>query len=697
MSSELCKLDGQSPLHAGPPCDQGLDSAQAGMPRATVGNSDPASALFLGSEDQPKPADLAQKAQNTGLSGSGSQSKTTTSQRAGFAPHLVPPDGTRPGLFTPLDNGERPDHSGSPSQTAIPLPSRLHFPQIDLNETPPDPGLIANMDPQMGLKLCALPWRWIGDQLFVAVANRADAARAREVFHQVCGETDLMVRPVLAETLEIQAAIAHAHRAVLTDRAAARPPLRYSCRAWAQAPMRRVMMLGLLIGCFALALIAMPGAVMVALCLWSALTLIVATVLKTTAAVAYMRARPVTNAPPLPPLLPRMSIMVPLFRERSVAEILVKRLTQLDYPRDRLEILLVLEECDDLTRGVLEQADLPPWIRVVIVPDGQPRTKPRAMNYALDFCRGEIIGIYDAEDAPEPDQLLRVARRFAQADEGLVCLQGALDYYNPRQNWIARCFTIEYNTWFRLILPGMGRLGFALPLGGTTFFFRRQALEALGGWDAHNVTEDADLGFRLARQGYRSEILDTTTYEEANCRTLPWIKQRSRWLKGYLVTYLVHMRRPLTLLRDLGWRKFIGFQAHFVTALSQVTLAPFLWSFWAIPLGFDHPMARVVPGGWLWALGGLFLAAELVAITLGAMATRGPAHRHLWAYVPSMHIYWPLGFVAMIKALTELVFSPFYWDKTQHGLSNAQVAPDHDTSDSAPESSFNRVTKALEI
>ena len=194
--------------------------------------------------------------------------------------------------------------------------------------------------------------------------------------------------------------------------------------------------------------------------------------------------------------LPKVSILVPLFRETEIAHALIARLTRLTYPKCLLDVILVMEEEDETTRKTLAAIDLPPWIRPVIVPDGSPRTKPRAMNYALDFCQGDIIGIFDAEDAPDPDQITIVARRFQTAPPDVVCLQGVLDYYNPRQNWLARCFTIEYATWFRLMLPGLARLGFAIPLGGTTLYFRRDVLEELGGWDAHNVTEDADLGFR---------------------------------------------------------------------------------------------------------------------------------------------------------------------------------------------------------
>jgi cellulose synthase/poly-beta-1,6-N-acetylglucosamine synthase-like glycosyltransferase len=317
------------------------------------------------------------------------------------------------------------------------------------------------------------------------------------------------------------------------------------------------------------------------------------------------------------------------------------------------------------------------------------------MNYALDFCKGDIIGIYDAEDAPDPDQLLRVATHFANAPKDVVCLQGALDFYNAKSNWLARCFTIEYNTWFRLVLPGMAKLGFAVPLGGTTLFFKRKELEELGAWDAHNVTEDADLGFRLARAGYRTEVIDTTTREEANNRTIPWIKQRSRWLKGYLVTYLVHMRNPVELYRDLGAWRFMGFQVHFVSALSQFALAPLLWSFWFMLFGMPHPLLSVLDRSWIHGIAWMFIAVEMLTVTLSVMGTHRPQHRHLWHWIPTLQFYWPLGCFAMWKALYELAFNPFYWDKTQHGHSLPDA--DHSTDDTPPESSFNRVTNALEM
>ncbi|WP_420556332.1 glycosyltransferase [Roseovarius sp.] len=485
-------------------------------------------------------------------------------------------------------------------------------------------------------------------------------------------------RVLMAPREVVQAHVADHFDEILTDAAQARVPLAESCRSWAHSHVGRLVWV--LAGLTALIVTTLffPKAILTVLMGWAAFTLVVSAMTKLLAFVARLAEGPVATVVPAvedKTPLPRVSVLVPLFRETEMVHALVARLSQLTYPKCLLDVVLVLEEEYAMTQATLAQIDLPSWIRMVVVPDGQPRTKPRAMNFALDFCEGDIIGIFDAEDAPEPDQITRVARHFQQAPPEVACLQGILDYYNPRQNWLARCFTIEYATWFRTILPGMARLGFAIPLGGTTLYFRRDALEALGGWDAHNVTEDADLGFRLARHGFRTEMVATVTEEEANCRAWAWIKQRSRWLKGYMTTYLVHMRRPGLLYRQLGAWKFWGFQAHFVTALSQVALAPFLWSFWLVFLGLPHPLDPLMSRTALLAFGALLLAIEVLNLTICMASVTGPKHRHLLAWVPTMHLYLPLGAVAAYKALYELVLKPFFWDKTQHGLSLAVAPP----------------------
>lgn len=529
-----------------------------------------------------------------------------------------------------------------------------------------------SLDPKTLLKHGVLPFSDGRGRPSVAVSTPEDfKAAAPDLPIEIAG-----AKQVIGARDAIQKAIAHRHRDSLTEAAQARVPAVESCRTWGNSYGKRLAVILTCLTVLAGLALAYPTLMFGGFVLWAAFTLVVAAVLKTSAFVASVTNRDAPDEVDSPKQrLPKVSILVPLFRETEIAHALIARLTRLTYPKCLLDVILVMEEEDETTRQTLAGIDLPAWIRPVIVPDGSPRTKPRAMNYALDFCQGDIIGIFDAEDAPDPDQITIVARRFQKAPRDVVCLQGILDYYNPRQNWLARCFTIEYATWFRLMLPGLARLGFAIPLGGTTLYFRRDVLEELGGWDAHNVTEDADLGFRLARHGYRTEMIDTVTEEEANCRPWPWIKQRSRWLKGYMTTYLVHMRRPGLLYRQLGAWKFWGFQAHFLTALSQFVLAPFLWSFWLVLLGFSHPLDAVLPRQVLLAFGSVFLMVEVLNIAIHVTAVSGRKHKHLMAWAPTMHFYAPLGAIAAYKALYELVLKPFFWDKTTHGLSLAAVAP----------------------
>ena len=271
--------------------------------------------------------------------------------------------------------------------------------------------------------------------------------------------------------------------------------------------------------------------------------------------------------------------------------------------------------------------------------------------------------------APEPGQIRTVVRRFHERrPQEVACLQGVLDYYNsPPQLADALlhhriCHLVPRHA------AGLARLGFVVPLGGTTLFFRRAALEELGGWDAHNVTEDADLGLRLARHGYRTELVATVTEEEPNGAVVPWIKQRSRWQKGYAITWAVHMRDPLRLWRELGAKRFIGVQIIFLGSLSQSVLAPVLWSFWLAAFGLNHPVVSHVPGWAVAGLSGLFVLSEVLNIAVGLWAVRGRGHRHLLAWVPTLHVYFPLGALASYKALWEVVRKPFFWDKTRHGV-----------------------------
>ena len=505
-----------------------------------------------------------------------------------------------------------------------------------------------------------LPLRVVGGATLVATAHPEDFYRHRPQLETLFGP----VLMVLATRGVIEAALRDVRGAGLARLAETRVPLADSCRTYRAERLRLpVAVLGLLL---LLAALSWPAQALLTVTLFALMSGIAFTGLKMAALIGALR-EPSEPAPPLIARLPVVSVMVALYRESNIAPRLVKRLGKLDYPQELLDVLLVVEAEDNLTREALATADLPGWMRVVVVPDGTVKTKPRALNFALDQCRGSIVGVYDAEDAPEPDQIRKVVDRFHARGPDLACLQGRLDFYNPRVNWFSRCFTIEYAAWFRLLLPGIERLGLAVPLGGTTLFFRRQVLEDLGRWDAHNVTEDADLGMRIARRGYRTELLDTTTFEEANCRPRSWVKQRSRWIKGFMMTWLTHMRDPVRLWRDLGPRKFLGFQLLLAGSVLHALLAPVLWSFWLLPFGLSHPVANLLGQTHFLTLIGSFLAVEVSLIAFGIAGLARTRHRLSPLWVPTMILYYPLATFAAYKAAWEMLVQPFYWDKTSHG------------------------------
>ena len=541
---------------------------------------------------------------------------------------------------------------------------------VDPDLSPPDPRLIDRLPAGEWLRRGCLPWARIGGATLVATTRPETFEVERAGLERLFGPVAMAI---VGES-DLARALTDVRQDALKAQAETCVDEQESCRIW-NTRLFGFALWTVLAG-LAAGLALAPKAAFTLLLAIVVLALLAGTLLKIAAAMTVLRAGSASPASArLTGERPVISILVPLYRERDIAPRLVARLGALTWPKDRLDVLLAVEEDDHLTRNALRRARLPAWMRVIVVPESTLKTKPRALNYALDFARGSIVGVYDAEDAPAHDQLYRIAARFSESGSDLACIQGVLDYYNPRTNWLARCFTIEYAAWFRLMLPGFQRLGLAVPLGGTTLFFRRDILEKLGRWDAHNVTEDADLGIRLARHGYRTELLDTVTLEEANCRVLPWIKQRSRWIKGYAMTYAVHMRDPVQLWRQFGPWRFLGFQVVFLGTLIQFLLAPLLWSFWLFLFGLGHPLAQALPTGALIFLAALFLVSEVTNLTINLCALRARDHRGLRPWAFTLPAYFPLAAIAAWKALIEMGASPFYWDKTAHGLHDSVPQP----------------------
>jgi cellulose synthase/poly-beta-1,6-N-acetylglucosamine synthase-like glycosyltransferase len=396
----------------------------------------------------------------------------------------------------------------------------------------------------------------------------------------------------------------------------------------------------------------------------------------------FAAARALRKAPaPAPPLpdptpdhaLPVYTILVPLCREAAVVRNLIAALRRLDWPSDRLDIKLVLEENDMETRAEVARHLPGPPFEAIIVPGIGPQTKPKALAFAHLFTRGEFVTVYDAEDDPHPRQLREAFARF-RADPELACVQAPLLIDNPDPTWIARLFTIEYSALFDGLLPYLASKGLPLPLGGTSNHFRRSMLDEIGGWDPFNVTEDADIGLRLARGGYRVGTISLPTYEEAPVSFGAWMRQRSRWFKGWMQTCLVHTRHPLRLVHDLGLKRTCGFVAIQLGMVLSALLHPFfivlLLAFAADPsavLGREDGMSTAA----LAAIGLVNLFAGYIAMMI--LAGRTLRLRGLKRIAPALiwlPVYWLLMSVAIYRAFFQLLMRPHHWEKTTHlGLS----------------------------
>ncbi|MGC4077520.1 MAG: glycosyltransferase family 2 protein [Rubrivivax sp.] len=369
--------------------------------------------------------------------------------------------------------------------------------------------------------------------------------------------------------------------------------------------------------------------------------------------------------------LPVYTVLVPMYKEAKVLPLLTKALKGLDYPASKLEVKLVLEEDDIETIEAAKALRLPGTFEIVRVPPSQPKTKPKACNYALQFCRGEFVTIYDAEDQPEADQLKKAVLAFRHGDANLACVQGRLNYFNRSENWLTRMFTLEYSQWFDFLLPGLDWLKVPIPLGGTSNHFKLSALRKVGAWDPYNVTEDADLGVRLAQEGYTVGVINSTTYEEANGVLPSWIKQRSRWIKGYMQTWLVHMRHPIALWKSIGTKGFFSF--HFFIGAPPFTmlLAPILWAItllvwftntWDFGWLFPEPFGTMALFNLV--IGNLFL------VYFGVIAALKRKYYDLVPVGILLPFYWVLHSIAAYKAFWQLMFNPHYWEKTEHGTSS---------------------------
>lgn len=367
--------------------------------------------------------------------------------------------------------------------------------------------------------------------------------------------------------------------------------------------------------------------------------------------------------------LPVYTILIPAYKEAKVIGLLINSLKKMDYPQNKLDILLLLEENDKETFEAAKKNRPPGNWRFLIVPASQPTTKPKACNYGLFFSRGKYLVIYDAEDIPEPDQLKKVVAAFRKGDKNIICYQGALNYFNKNENILTRLFTLEYSYWFDYLLPGLDRLKLVIPLGGTSNHFDIEKLRGLGGWDPFNTTEDADLGVRAYAEGYKIGVINSTTFEEANSNVSNFIRQRSRWVKGYMQTWLVYSRHPLRLLKTIGFRGWLSFNlftglSPFVNLVNPITWIVFI--IWVLTR--TKLIEPLFPPVILYMSLVNLLIGNFLGIYLNMVAVFKRKDYRLLFYAYLNPPYWILQSIASYKALWQLFTRPFYWEKTHHGI-----------------------------
>ncbi len=363
--------------------------------------------------------------------------------------------------------------------------------------------------------------------------------------------------------------------------------------------------------------------------------------------------------------LPVYTVLVPLFHEAQMVEQLMHGLDKLRYPREKLDIIFITEAVDPITTRVVAKAMRPPF-RQIVVPKGAPQTKPRALNYALKTSLGEFVTIYDAEDRPHPDQLLAAIAAFA-ARPDWAAVQAPLDYFNHDDNGLTRQFTLEYAALFHVWVPFLTRLGLPFPLGGTSNHMRRKPLDNVGGWDAFNVTEDADLSFRLAANGHKIGYIHPPTQEEAVSILRDWRMQRARWIKGYIQTWDVHMTRPLAPGGLTGLCRFLTLQLTLgVTLLSVLFYTPvilglplFAVAMWWVSIPLDIGLTYSLT----------FLVSILIGCLIGVVGAYRAGKPGLIAAAALMPLYWLLLFIPALMAFGELKHKRFHWHKTRHGVS----------------------------
>lgn len=544
---------------------------------------------------------------------------------------------------------------------------------INLLQYPPDETLLAESDIENYIRLRAVPWQLNGGNIIIAVTEYSQATKIW-IESRFGANAELVITSPVDIRRTIERVFGEFMEVESTLRLWQEQP-EASARSAISSSAKRILYISAVL---LLAIIIIfplkSGLIFIAFC---SIFYFISMIIKPLIFIAGCRKRAAPNwAGLLAELdnssLPVYTILVPMYKEVKSLPKLISAIESLDYPPEKMDIKLVMEADDFETIEAAIALKPRNNFEIIQVPAGKVRTKPKACNYALGFARGEYVTVFDADDIPDKLQLKKAIAMFRTQPDDIICLQARLNYYNIDKHWLPCFFSLEYNILFDVMLHGLERLHIPLPLGGTSNHISLAHLHRLGRWDAYNVTEDADLGVRLAARGFRTAMLDSCTMEEAPIEIWAWIRQRSRWIKGYMQTWLVHMRSPRTLYRSLGMRSFWGFQFFIGFPSLTFLTAPILWTFallWGLLPG--EMLQDWLPGWLIWlTLVNLLLNFSihwLMVVYCISLRKKSSAKYKIAALFYPFYLL--LHSLASYRALYQLITKPHLWEKTEHGVS----------------------------
>lgn len=366
--------------------------------------------------------------------------------------------------------------------------------------------------------------------------------------------------------------------------------------------------------------------------------------------------------------LPVVSVFIPLYHENEIIPQIFRYITDFDYPQDKLDIIFILESTDTETAKAFIDMHPPAHFKALLSPDVEPKTKPKAMNVAFKEARGDVLVIFDAEVLPERDQIKRAVATFKRFPEAKY-LHTRMDVYNAEENWITKLYTAEFCYFYHYLMPGLIESKYPVPISGHSTYFRKEVIEKVGAWDAYNVAEDCDIGIRIYRKGFGSgAMLDSHTWEQSTTTIPTWVRQRTRWIQGFIQTSMVQLRYPLLLKRELGsWKNFLVFLFLVPGNVVLNMLNMFQWVMFIIWNTTHAPFLQVAYSGIvLYLATTCFLVGNFLFTFFSMYGLYERKHFRIVPWATLSFAYWIMLGIATFRAALHLFLHPHKWDHTKH-------------------------------